>query len=88
MEVLKMENIIETLYTYLTRPQTSDLELKKVEEEYLKMSSLLNEQYGPDFMDRFNALQEQIREHNSKREFYLGFHSCARLFLEALSDQV
>jgi len=83
-----MENIIETLYTYLTRPQAPDLELKKVKEEYLKMSGLLNEQYGPDFMDRFNALQEQIRKHNSEREFFLGFRACARLFLEALSDQV
>jgi len=80
-----MENIIETLYTYLSRPQSpDDPELEKIKEEYFKMCDLMTAHFGVGFMDRYDTLQDQIKNHKREREFFLGFQACAHLMLEVL----
>ncbi len=80
-----MESIIETLYIDLPRPQVpDDLDLEKIKEEYFKMSDMIAEHYGLEFMDRFTALRERISRHDQEMEFSFGFRTCARLMLEAL----
>jgi len=83
-----MESIIETLYINLPRPQAPDEPgMEELRREYDHMRDQITQQYGMDFVDRFTLLREQINQRNWEREFTFGFHACARLFLEALSDQ-
>ena len=82
-----MENIIETLYINLNRPQApDDPELEKTKEEYSKMCDIIHAQYGLDFLDRFAELQDRIDGHHWMEDFTFGFQTCARLILESLTD--
>lgn len=82
-----MESIIETLYINLPRPQApDDPELEDTRAEYSKMCDTLKAQYGPDFLDRFTALRDRLNQRSWEQEFSFGFHTCARLMLEALGD--
>jgi len=84
-----MESIIETLYTYLSRPQALDEPgMEELKKEYLQMCDQVTRQLGMEFVDRFTLLREQLNQRNWEREFTLGFRACARLMVEALSDQV
>ena len=80
-----MENIIETLYINLNRPQAPESpELEKDRKEYFKMCEILTEQYGLEFVDRMFALRRRIEGHHVEEEFSFGFQACARLMLEVL----
>ena len=80
-----MESILGTLYINLDRPQApDDPERNQALEEYLKMSDIIQAQYGPDFLDRMSMLQQRMDGHCGEQEFALGFQTCARLMLEAL----
>lgn len=82
-----MGSIIETLYINLDRPQAPNgPELEKVKGEYAKMCDIIQAQYGPDFLDRFEALWDQLNQRNWQTEFSLGFRACAQLMLETLGN--
>ncbi len=80
-----MENIIETLYINLPRPQApDDPGMEELQKEYDQMRDQITQQYGMEFMDRFTLLREQLNQRNWERECTFGFRACARLLLEAL----